>query len=128
LRDRPKGKEEKEKRKKRTDINPLPPPPAPESASAPAPYCHSFEREFPDFSSRQEVHHLLVAFFHGKQLGNLHMSASACFPACHLSHCFLEHFLLVSPPAVVAEEVLPRLGHCPFTPPAFVVISVAESF
>jgi hypothetical protein len=26
----------------------------------------------------------------------------------------------------VAEEVLPRLGHLPSTPPAFVVISVAE--
>jgi hypothetical protein len=41
------------------------------------------------------------------------MSASACFP---------EHFLLVSPPAAVAEEVLRRLGRCPFTPPAFVTV------
>ena len=33
-----------------------------------------------------------------------------------------------SPPDAVAEEVLPRLGHCPSTPPACVVISVAEPF
>jgi len=34
--------------------------------------------------------------------------------------------LVVSPPAAVAEEVLPRLGHSPSTPAAFVVISVAN--
>jgi hypothetical protein len=45
----------------------MPPPPAPESASAPAPYRHSFGRELPDFSSRQEVHHHLIAFFHGSR-------------------------------------------------------------
>ena len=32
------------------------------------------------------------------------------------------------PPAAVAEEVLPRLGHSPSTPPAHVVISMAEPF
>ena len=35
---------------------------------------------------------------------------------------------MVSPTAAVAEQVLPRLGHCPSTPPAYVVISVAEPF
>jgi len=101
---------------------------APESTFAPAPYLHSFGRELPDFSRRQEVHHRLIAFFHGKQLRDLHVSASARFPACHLSHRFPECFLLVSPPAAMAEEVLPRLGHCPCTPPAFIVLSVAEPF
>ena len=40
------------------------------------------------------------------------------------------HFadVLGFPPAAVAEEVLPRLGHCPSTPAAFVVISVGEPF
>ena len=54
------------------------------------------------------------------------MPASARFPACCLSHCFPECLLLVFPSAAVAEEVLPRLGHSPSTPPAFVVVSVAE--
>jgi hypothetical protein len=106
-----KKRREGEKRKER------PPPPAPESApapspgsaSAPAPYRHPFGRELPDVSSRQEIHHCLVALFHGKQLRDLHVSASARFPARHLSHRFPERFLLVSPPAVVAEEVLPRI-------------------
>jgi len=56
------------------------------------------------------------------------MSASARFPARHLSHRFPKRFLLVSPPAAVAEEVLPRPGRCFFTPPALVVLSVAEPF
>ena len=42
--------------------------------------------ELPDFSSRQEVHHRLVALFHGKQLRDLHVSASARFPARRFSH------------------------------------------
>jgi len=70
----------------------------------------------------------LIALFHGKQLRDLHVSASACFPALGLSHRFPERALLVSPPAAVAEEVLPLLGHCPFTPPALVVLSVTELF
>jgi hypothetical protein len=68
----------------------------------------------------------LIVLFHEKQFRDLHVSASACFPACHLSHRFPEHFLLVSPLAAVAEDVLPRLEQCPFTPPAFIVLSVAE--
>jgi len=84
-----KRKEEKERER--------PPPPAPEELS--------------DVSSRQEIHHRLIALFHGKQLRDLHVSVSARFPARHLPHRFPEHFLLVSPPAAVAEEVLPRLGY-----------------
>jgi hypothetical protein len=84
------------KRKEKNGYKPTAAAPAPESASAPAPYRHSFGRELPDFSSRQEVHHRLIALFHGKQLRDLHVSASARFPACHLSHRFPECFLLVS--------------------------------
>ena len=43
---------------------------------------HSLGRELPDGSSCQEVHHRLVAFLRGKQLRNLHVAASARFPAC----------------------------------------------
>ena len=56
------------------------------------------------------------------------MSTSACFPARRLPHPLPQFFLVISPPAAVAEEVLPRLGHCPSTPPALVVVSVAEPF
>jgi hypothetical protein len=35
---------------------------------------------------------------------------------------------VIFPPAAVAAEVLPRLGHCPSTRPGLVVISVAGSF
>jgi len=118
----------KKKRKEKNGYKSTAAPPAPESTSAPAPYRHSFGRELPDFSSRQELHPRLVALFHRKQLRDLHVSASACFPARHLSHRLPECFLLVSPPAAMAEEVLPRLGRCPFTPPAFIVLSVAEPF
>jgi len=110
------------------DISPLLPPPTPESASAPASYRHSFGRELPDFSSHQEVHHRFIAQFHGKQLRDLHVSASARFPACHLSHRHQEYFLPVSTLAAMAEEVLPSLGRRPFTPPAFNVLSVAVPF
>jgi len=70
----------------------------------------------------------LIALFHGQQFRDLLVTASACVPACHLSHRLPEHCLLVSPLAAVAEEVLPRLGHCPFSPPALVILSVAEQF
>jgi hypothetical protein len=53
----------------------------------------------------------LIALFHRKQLRDLHVSASARFPARHLSHRFPECFLLASPPAAMAEEVLPRRIH-----------------
>jgi len=66
-------------------------------------------RELPDVSGGQEVYHRLVTFLHGKQLRNLHISASARFPSCGLSHRRPKHFLLVFPPAAVAEEILPRL-------------------
>jgi len=56
------------------------------------------------------------------------MSASARFPARRLPHRLPQFFLVIFPLAAVAEEVLPRLGHCLSTPPALVVISVAESF
>ena len=56
------------------------------------------------------------------------MSASVRVPSRGLSHWLPELCLLGFPPAAVAEEVLQRLGHCPSTPPAFVVISVAEPF
>jgi len=38
-------------------------------------------REFPDISSRQEVHHCFIPLLHGDQLRDLHVSAPACFPA-----------------------------------------------
>jgi hypothetical protein len=66
-------------------------------------------REPPDVSGGQEVLHRLVTFLHGKQLRNLHMSASACCPSGSLPHRFLERFLLVFLLAAVAEEMLLRL-------------------
>jgi hypothetical protein len=54
------------------------------------------------------------------------MPASACVPACCFSHCLPEYLLLVFPSGAVAEAVLLGLGHSPSTPPAFVIISVAE--
>jgi len=71
-------------KRERKDICPLPPLPAPESASVPAPSLHSFWRELPDFSSRQEVHHRLITLVSAKQLRDLQVSASARFPARHL--------------------------------------------
>jgi len=68
-------------------------------------------RELPDSSSCQEVHHRLIALLHGKQLRDLHVSASARFPSRCIPHRCPECFLLVFPPAAVAAEVLPRLGH-----------------
>jgi hypothetical protein len=56
------------------------------------------------------------------------MSASARFPARRLPHRLPQFLLLIFPPAAVVEEVLLHLGHCLSTPPALVIISVAESF
>jgi hypothetical protein len=86
--------------------------------------------ELPDFSSRQEVHHRLVALFHGKQLRDLQVSASARFAARRFSHHVPECLLLVSTPAAVAEDMFPRVG-CPASAAAsaaFVLLSVAELF
>jgi hypothetical protein len=112
--------------KKQKDINPLLPLPIPESASAPVPYNQLFGQECSNISSQQAVHHRLVAHFRGNQLWHWQVSASASIPARHLSHCDQEGFLLVSPPFAMAEEVLSQLGCCPFTPPKFIVRSVAE--
>jgi hypothetical protein len=112
--------------KKQKDINPLLPLPIPESASAPVPYNQLFGQERPNISSQQAVHHRLVALFRGNQLWHWHVSASASIPAHHLSQCDQEGFLLVSPPVVMAEEVLSHLGCCPYTPPTFIVRMVAE--
>jgi hypothetical protein len=56
-----------------------------------------------------EVHHRLIAFFRGEELRDLHMPASARFPSRGLSDRLPELCLLVSPPAAVAEEMLPHL-------------------
>ena len=100
-------------------------------AAAAPPSLPSFGRELPDCSRCQEVHHRLITFVSGKQLRDLHVSASARFPARRLSHRFPQGFLLVSPPAAVAEEVFPRLGRRPAStaaPPAFVILTMAEPF
>jgi hypothetical protein len=68
----------------------------------------------------------LVAFLHGKQLRNLHMSASARFPACGLSQRLPERHLLVFPSAAVAEVMLPRLECAGSALPACVVLSVSK--
>ena len=105
---------QEEKQRKGKETNRYKPPgqcpPAPESASVTAPYCHSFGRELPDFSCCQEVHHCLVAHFHGKLLRDPQVLASACSPFRRFSHRLLLCFLLVSPLAAVAEEVLLGLG------------------
>jgi hypothetical protein len=89
-----------------------------------------FGRELPDISGHQEVHHRFIAFLHGEQLRDLHVSASARFPSRRFSHLFPEHFLLVIPSAAVAEEMFPCLGRSASAaaPPAFVVVSVSEPF
>jgi len=111
--------ERKRKRKRETAI-----PAIPALCSA----HHSLGRELPDFSICQEVHHRFIALLHGKELRDLHVSASARFPSRCLPHRYPEYFLQVFSPAAVTEEVLPRLGHPPFAPPAFVVLSATESF
>jgi hypothetical protein len=89
---------------------------------------HSLGWELRDISSCQEVHHRSIALLRGKQLSDLHVSASARSPFRCLPHRCPEYFLLVFPPAAVAEEVLLRLGHPPFTQPAFVFLSATELF
>ena len=91
-------------------------------------HATSIGRKLSDPSGCQEVHHRLVTQFNGQVLRDLHVPASACIPAHLLSHRLPFCSLVVYPPAAVAEQVVPRLGHCPSTPPAFVVISVAEPF
>jgi len=78
---------ERQKERKKERSNPVIAPAAPEPrALSPLPTATSLGRKLPDFSVRQEVHHRLVALFYGKQLRDLHMSASARFPARRLSH------------------------------------------
>jgi hypothetical protein len=90
-------------------------------------------RELPDISSRQKVHHRIIALFHREQLRDLHMSASARSPSHYIPHLFPQCSLLVFPSAAVAEEVFPRLGlgrrlTSAAVPPTFVAISVSEPF
>jgi len=61
--------------------------------------------ELPDISGRQEVHHRSIALFHGEQLRDLLVSASARSPSRCFPHLFPERSLLVFPPAAVAECV-----------------------
>jgi len=76
---------QKERRKER--YNPVAANAAPEpQALSPLPTAASFGRKLPDLSGRQEVHHRLVALFYGKKLRDLHVSASALFPARRISH------------------------------------------
>jgi len=117
-----------ERRKESTNsIIPLPPAPPP-SVQALSTFhtTPSFGRRFPDQSGRHKIHHRLLELLYGKKLRHLHVPASAHILACCMSHCLPECLLLVFPSAAVAEEVLPCLGHSPSTPPAFVVVSVAE--
>jgi len=77
----------KTERKKERRCNPVTANAAPEpQALSPLPTATSFGRKLPDLSGRQEVHHRLVALFYGKKLRDLHVSASARFPARRLSH------------------------------------------
>jgi len=125
IRKRQNGQERKKETK--NSIIPLPPAPPPSlQALSPGHTATSFGRTFPDVSGRQKVHHRLVALLYGEKLRDLHVPASARFPASSLSHSFAECLLLVFPSAAVAEEVLLHLGHSPYTPPAFIVVSVAE--
>jgi len=86
--------------------------------------------ELPDISRRQEVHYRSIALLHREQLRDLHVSASAHFPACCLPRRFPERLLLVFQLAAVAEEVFPCLDRSTSTaaPPAFVVVLVLEQF
>jgi hypothetical protein len=71
----------------------------------------------------------LYRTFHGEQLRDLHVSASARSPSRCFPHLFPERSLLVFQSAAVAEEMFPRLGRRPASaaaPPAFVVVSVSE--
>ena len=85
-------------------------------------------RELSDVRGRQEVHHRLFTYLHGKQLRYLCPPAPARFPARCLPHLLPELPLLVFPPAAVTEEMLPCLGHRSPAPPALVVLPVSEPF
>jgi hypothetical protein len=91
-------------------------------------HATSIGRKLSDPSGCQEVHHRLFTLFNGKALRDRHVPASASNPARLLSHRIPSCSLVVYLPAAVAKEVVPRQGHNPSTPPAFVVISVAEPF
>jgi len=92
------------------------------------PSATSFGRNHPNLAVCQGLHHRLVALTYGEKLRDLNVSASAHVSSRRLSHRLPELWLLGFPLAAVAEEVLPCVEHCPNTPPAFVVISVAEPF
>jgi len=74
-----------------------------------------FGWELPDIGSRQEVHHSFIAFLHREQLRDLHVLASARSPSRCFPHLFPVCFLLVSPSAAVAEEMLRCLVYRPAT-------------
>jgi hypothetical protein len=90
------------------------------------PVTIAFWQDAPDFSHHEEVHHNLIALLNRIVLSHLHRLASGCFPVFHRSHGFSERFVWVSSLPAVAEEVLPQLGHCRFTPPAFAMFPVAK--
>jgi len=120
---------ERKKERKKGRYNPITANAAPEPQTlSPLPPATSFGPQLPNLGGRHEVHHHLFALVCAKQLRDLRVSASAHFPSCGLSDCLLELCLQVFPLAAVAEEVLPGLGHCPSTPPEFVVCLVAEPF
>jgi hypothetical protein len=78
---------EGQKETKKEWSNPITAQAAPEpQALSPHPTATSLGRKLPNISGRQEVHHHVVALFYGKLLRDLQMSASAPFPAHHLSH------------------------------------------
>jgi len=87
-----------------------------------------FGGELPDVRGHQDVHHRLMTYLHGKQLGYLWPPAPARFPAQGLPHLLPELPLVVIPPAVVSEETLPYLDHCSPAPPALGVLSASELF
>jgi len=94
-------------------------------------HLRPFDREFPDITGCQEVHHRFIGHLHGEQLRDLHVSASANSPSRRFPHNFSQRFLLVFPSAVVAEKMFPRLGRRPASaaaPQAFVVVSVSDLF
>jgi len=91
----------------------------------------TFGWELPDIGTIQDVGHRFIAFLHGKKLSDLHVSASARSPSRSFPCLIPERRLLVSLSATVVEEMLPRLGYhvaSATTAPAFVVVSMSESF
>ena len=82
-----KRKTERKKERKKERYNPVTANAAPEpQALSPLNTATSFGWKLPNLSGRQEVHHRLVALFYGKKLRDMHVSASARFPARRLSH------------------------------------------